>query len=910
MKKSLIPLLLIVSSPLLFSEPPKEQTAQNTSYPISQTQLTMSSTNSSTNSITSSNNVLSVSEKPQLFTLPNGMTIIVEEDRSAPVVSVQAWCGTGSIHEGRLLGAGLSHILEHMLFKGTTTRAPGVIAKQVQDQGGYINAYTSFDRTVYWIDAPSTGTSEAVDILADAMMNATLPKEEYDKEQEVIHREFAMVYDNPDRMSSELLFRTAFHVSPFREPVIGHLDIYNTLTREDAMAYYKMRYVPNNICFVIVGDVDARKIVGQLTGLFETQPRQPLEPVLVQEEPPQLGKRVGRDVFPTELSRINIAWKAPGLTSPDAPAVEVLSSVLGSGASSLLNQEVCEKQELVYQISAGLYTLNQREGLIYLAAIADPKKRDAAEAEILRQVELLEKNGITTQQLEKAKKGILADHLNSLTTMRGRASDYGGSWLETGDPRFGKEYLAAINRVTSDDVKRVATKYLINDGLTVTSLDPEPAEKLDTTAEKKEDIVVAGDVKKFTLPNGLRLLVREDHRLPLVTMTAFFRGGLLIEDIKNNGITQLLASTITKGTTTKTAEQIAQTIEQVGGSIGADAGSNSLSVALDVMKPDLQLGMDLLSDVLTDSTFPQSEVDREKMTQLASIKAEDDQVTSVAKNLLKKKLFGKHPYSRRLVGTSESVAALTPEMLKTLYKHLVVGNNGVLAVFGDVKAEEVLAMATKAFSNIPTGTLALEDPPVPALLTEAISEQATQQKQQAIVMKGFLGAALVSPDRPELEILATACSDLGSRFFNRIREKLGLAYFVGASNSMGLAQGAFIFYLGTDPKKCDLAKHEFDDEINKLAKDGLTQEELDRAKKKILGSEAINNQSNAGMAAESAGDELMGLGFDHYQHRTSEINGVTLDKVNNVIKKYLAVPGSVEIVVTPNEAVTAKLHQP
>ena len=871
----------------------------------------MSSSNSSTNSVASSNDLLAVSGKPQLFTLPNGLTIIVEEDRSAPVASVQAWCATGSIHEGPLLGAGLSHILEHMLFKGTAMRGPGVIAKEVQEQGGYINAYTSFDRTVYWIDVPSTGAGEAVDILADAMMNATLPKEEYDKEQEVIHREFAMGYDNPDRMSTELLFRTAFHVSPFREPVIGHLDIYNTLTREDAMAYYKMRYVPNNICFVIVGDVDAKKILGQLTRLFEKQLRQPLEPVLVQEEPPQLGKRVGRDTFPTELSRINMAWKAPGLTSPDAPAVEVLSSVLGSGASSLLNQEVCEKQELVYQISAGLYTLNQREGLIYVGAMADPKKRDAAETEILRQVDLLEKNGITADQLEKAKKGILSDHLHSLTTMRGRASDYGSSWLETGDPRFGKEYLAAINRVTADDVKRVAAKYLVSDGLTVTSLDPVHMEGSDAKTEKKEAAVVAGDVKKFTLPNGLRLLVREDHRLPLVSITALFRGGLLTEDAKNNGLTQLLASTITKGTTTKTAEQIAQTIEQVGGSIGADAGNNSMSVAVDVMKPDLQLGMDVLADVLSNATFPESEVDREKMTQLASIKAEDDQVTTVARNLLKKKLFGNHPYAQRLLGTSESVAALTPEMLKASYKQLAVGHNGVLAVFGDVKAEEVLAIATKAFSNMPMGELALQKPPAPAPLTEAIVEQATQQKQQAIIMKGFLGAALTNPDRPELELLSTACSDLGSRFFNRIREKLALAYFVGASNSMGLAPGAFIFYLGTDPKKCDQAKHEFDDEINKLAKDGLTQEELDRAKKKILGSEAINNQSNAGLASESAGDELMGLGFDHYQQRMQEINRVTLDDMKRVIQKYIAVPGSVETVVMPSAAAEKEpLHQP
>ncbi|MFZ4599572.1 MAG: M16 family metallopeptidase, partial [Terrimicrobiaceae bacterium] len=200
----------------------------------------------------------------KVFNYENGLTLIVEEDRSAPVASVQAWCGTGSIQEGEKMGAGLSHILEHMLFKGTDSRPPGSIAREVQEQGGYINAYTSFDRTVYWIDVPKDGASDAVAILADAMMNATMPEAEYTKEQEVIRREFAMGFDDPDRQSSQLMLRTVFSESPFRHPVIGYLDVYNKLTRDDVMKYYKSRYVPNNLTFVVVGDVDAKKIHEEL----------------------------------------------------------------------------------------------------------------------------------------------------------------------------------------------------------------------------------------------------------------------------------------------------------------------------------------------------------------------------------------------------------------------------------------------------------------------------------------------------------------------------------------------------------------------------------------------------------------------------------------------------------------------
>src|SRR5438132_12816847 len=166
------------------------------------------------------------------WVLPDGLTVIVQEDHSAPVASVQAWCATGSIDEDERIGAGLSHILEHMLFKGTKTRTTNAIAQKIQDVGGYINAYTDFDRTVFWIDVPRDGVATALDVLADAMMNSTLPPAEYLKEQEVIRREFAMNLDNPDRMTSQLLLATAFQRHPYRLPVIGQMEIYNQLTQE------------------------------------------------------------------------------------------------------------------------------------------------------------------------------------------------------------------------------------------------------------------------------------------------------------------------------------------------------------------------------------------------------------------------------------------------------------------------------------------------------------------------------------------------------------------------------------------------------------------------------------------------------------------------------------------------------
>src|SRR5690349_9301436 len=527
------------------------------------------------------------------WVLPDGLTLIVQEDRSAPVASVQAWCGTGSIFEDDKLGAGLSHILEHMLFKGTKTQKASEIAQKIQDVGGYINAYTSFDRTVYWIDVPKDGVDTALSILSDAMMNSTLPPEEYTKEQEVIRREFAMGYDDPDRMASLLMFATAYQKHPYRLPVIGEMEIYNQLTQEQVMQYYKSRYVPNNLTFIVVGDVDAGKIGEQLATFFKDYPEKSLQPIYVPSEPAELGRREVHNEFQPELSRLEMAWHIPELPHPDVPALDLLSTILGEGRSSRLYRRLREETGLAFGISAFSYTPGD-PGLFGIEATVDPKNRQAAEKEILQLVENVRKSGVQNEELTKAKKIALSHHLDSLTTMRGQASDIGSNWLLTRNLNFSRDYLAALQKVTLDDLRRVAGKYLTDDNLTAVSLNPKGS-----LAEKDEAKrpVAAGEIQKFELSNGLRLLVREDARLPLVSMTAVFRGGLLAETSQNNGITRLMSRTLIKGTRTRTAEQISSQIEAVGGSISADAGNNSFSVSLHITQPDLKLGADIFADV-------------------------------------------------------------------------------------------------------------------------------------------------------------------------------------------------------------------------------------------------------------------------------------------------------------------------
>src|SRR2546428_255192 len=265
----------------------------------------------------------------------------------APVVSAQAWCKAGSVDEGRWLGAGLSHVLEHMLFKGTTNRAAGRIDQEVQDAGGYMNAYTSFDRTVYWISVPNTGAKVAIDILCDIMRNATIPADELEKEKQVILREMDMNHDDPGQKSARRLFETAYTKSPYRYTVIGYPDIYTEVQREDIFAYYHEKYAPNNLFFIIIGDINAREVEAQVRSAFASAKARSLPLSALPQEPKQVAAREVIEETSIEMGHFHFSWHIPELRHPDVPLLEVLATLLGSGRSSRLYREVRDRKGLV-----------------------------------------------------------------------------------------------------------------------------------------------------------------------------------------------------------------------------------------------------------------------------------------------------------------------------------------------------------------------------------------------------------------------------------------------------------------------------------------------------------------------------------------------------------------------------------
>jgi zinc protease len=831
----------------------------------------------------------------RLTTLDNGLVIITREDHCAPVVSAQVWCQTGSITEGKWLGAGLSHVLEHMLFKGTTTRPGSRIDQEVQSAGGYMNAYTSFDRTVYHINVPNTGASVAIDILCDITQNATLPPEELTKELDVIRREMDMNQDDPGRRAGRRLFECAFTKSPYRFTIIGYPDIFNTLQPADILAYYRDRYVPNNLFFVVTGDMKSDEVIEQIRRAFAQNKSKALQSFVLPAEPRQTSPREVIEEAPIELAHFHFAWHIPDIRHPDAPALDVLASLLGSGRSSRLFREVRQKKGLVTSADAWTYSPGE-QGLFGVSAATSGDKFHAAREALLLEIERVKNERVPEKELAKVIKQFLASTLSTRKTMQGQAQDMGGSWMAANDLNFSEHYLAAARQVTPATLQRVARAYLAPANRTLYALLPQGS-----APKSSETFQVAAESTacKIDFPNGLRLLVKEDHRLPFVEMRAVFQGGVLAESAQNNGLTQLLAKMLLQGTRRRSAEQIAVTIESVGGSIESFGGNNSFGVNAEVLSGDFQTGFDVFADVLLNPSFPPAAFQRERGIQLELIRAQRDHLLQSCNQAMRKELFGATGYGLDSLGTESSAGSIVIGDLAAFYKKMVVPDNCVVAIFGDVDTAKLKAWFQKAFGRWRGGPVVIPAPLAAPALTKIKRVVETRDKKQAVLVVGFPGLTIKDPDRYALELLQEGCSDLGSRLFLRVREKLGLAYYVGAQHFPGLVPGYFAFYAGTAPDAVEQVEQELLKEAALLRTEGFTAEELARCKAKVIGQKKIARQDLGGLALAMALDELYGLGYQHIDTEDVYYESVTLEGIKDVARKYLTPDRAVISVIRP-----------
>ena len=850
--------------------------------------------------------------KPLRFILDNGLTVLLQENHSAPVVALNMWVKVGSVYE-REDEAGISHVYEHMLFKGTTTRGVGEIAQEIEGCGGDINAFTSFDHTVYHITLASRYLETGLAVMADAIQYSSFDPEELRKEQQVVLEELKRGEDIPSRKLTEALFATSYQRHPYRRPVIGSEQTVKSLTRDQILSFFHTWYVPNNMTLVVAGDFDPVAVLPRIQAAFQDFRPQMLPTLEILQEPAQREPRMVTLADDIQETLLDVAYHIPGVLHKDSYAIDLLAFVLGGGESSRLYQTVKAEQELVHAIYAYPF-LPKDPGLLVISAILQEERWQDALTGILAEVERIQRDGVTAAEMDRAKRNLEGEFIYQRETVQGQASQLGYFGAILADLTYESRYLKAIARTTPQDIQRVARTYLTPTNLTVGFFLP-----LDDGAQLTRECITqtvqarvqpprrrqpsraaaARHTRKFLLDNGMTLLVRENHAVPLVAMQAVFLGGLWVEDTAHNGVMNFIAEMVTKGTVNRRARALAEAIESMAGDVSGFAGRSSFGVAAEVLYRDFGQGLELLADILQESTFEPDELEKKRADLLAALKHEDDDLFKVAFTLCAQNLFPNHPYGLRVIGTSESVTQLTRDDLIRWYRRYAVPNNLVLAIVGDVEADTVHQAVNRLFRSWQPAPLDL--PPQGRPIRSSVNGPVICQrhKEQAHIIVGMRGTSLQHPDRYGLRVLESVLASQGGRLFVELREKQGLAYTVTARSLEGLDPFLFFVYLATSPEKTGIALDGIREELLRVREQGVTIQEVERAKRYLVGSYEIEFQKNSALAAMLAFDERYGLGCHEVESYAQNIVAVTPEMVQHVARTYLTVDQSSVVIVGP-----------
>ena len=826
-------------------------------------------------------------------TLPSGLTLILDPDPDSEVISTQFWVGTGSMHESALAGAGLSHLLEHMVFKGSQNFSGEDLATRVQAAGGQWNAYTSFDRTVYYIDGPAASLPTFLSTLAELTFRPIFPEEDYEREKDVIRREIDMGLDDPDSVGSHLLFSTFFQHDNRRHPVIGHRAIFDEVTHDEMVAYHAARYRPSNMFVVISGGFDPEEAEKMMQEEIEKGlPARKEFPVILPAEPQSLAPRHGTLPFDIPSTHLTLAWQIPGLDHEDTPALEILATVLGGGRSTPLYREIREKQDLAFHIGSYAWTPPNGPGMFVVYAETPPEKCEKLHEAILAEVEKITQADLT-EGLKRAVRQTAASQFKSLTTASGRASDLASNWHQTRNLDFTRDYLFQIETLTPADLQRVAKKWLRPTRLTRVTLLPEDAPVNDV---KKAPRPLKTSLQEHRLSNGLRVILQQDPRVPIVYTEAAILTGAHSETVATAGLNNMLATLQNKGTKNKSSQEIAAFLEDHGASIRAGSGNNTNLLAGYCLRDDLGDILPLFSEILTQPSFPSDILDRERAAHLADLSESRQDPAQRAFMELREALWGKNAYGLPNGGTEDSIKSLDRTALLTHHAAYFHANNIVLSVFGDLDPGQTLDLLEAQLGSLPAQGSVPNPLSPPAQSGE---KNIILDKQQAVLAIGYPGLAATDSRRFALSLIDNYCSDMAGPLFSRIREELGLAYYVSSTSFHGLDTGLFAFYMGTSFDQLELARRELSQQIHLIAENGIPDEALERVKANARASQALRNQSPKARAKLCALDTLLGLAPDHHLELAAKSDAVTADEVRACARALFLDQKPQIITVTP-----------
>lgn len=843
------------------------------------------------------------------FTMENGLKVILEENRNSPVVSLQIWVNVGSADE-KDEEAGMCHFIEHMIFKGTDKRKVREMAREIESLGGYINAYTSYDQTVFYVTIASRYTEIALDILADAIQNSNFDPEELEKEREVILEEIRMGEDDPSRRIFRQTMATLFSKHPYRRPIIGYERTIKSITRDQIISFFKKWYVPNRMVFIAVGDFNIEMMKIKVKEAFKD-----FKPFLIHERKRVMEPEFKefREIFTSgqfKETYLQIAFPIPHATHEDTPALDALSNILGSGESSRLVQKVKLEKGLVHSISSSSFTPKEPGAFIIDVTLSSENVEKAIEA-IFEEINQIRINGVTNDELYRVKINVESERIYDRQTVQGQARKLGYYQLIAGDINFEKEYIQKINLLESEDLKKVIEKYFKPSHIVISIIFPE--EKKDMFKGKSFKNIVSkydfdkikplpkeeGKVFKTTLKNGIRVIIKENRTIPLITIRASFLGGLRFENEENNGIHKLISVMLTKGTRRQTGLEIAKRVERMAGSLNGFSGYNSFGLTFTFLSRYFDEAITLFGEILKEPGFKKDELEKRKRLLIAAIRQQEDDLDRLVFRLFHSILYDKHPYRMDPLGKIESIERMTEKELIEWYDKVAVTENMVISIVGDIDQNQAIEAIKKEFEGLERRGLTFPDIKPEPVSSKIKKAEIYKEKQQAHFVLGFLGISLKDKDRYAMEVLDAALSGQGGKLFYELRDKESLAYALSFIANPNLDQGYIGVYMGTHPDKLDRAIGSTLRELRKIKEEGLTDEEIERAKRYLIGNFEIGLQTNGAWANTLSLNELYGLGFDHFQRFPFEIQKVTREDINRVIKKYFNLEGYSLAIIRP-----------
>ncbi len=829
------------------------------------------------------------------------MTVLIREDHGAPVTAIVTWVNAGYFDEPDE-DVGISHVLEHMYFKGTPTRGVGEIARETKASGGYLNAHTIYDHTAYETVLPRSGFVRGLEIQADAYANSLIDAAELARELEVIIQEAKRKLDSPSAVAVESLYAMLHDHHRFRRWRIGLEEGLRLLTRDRLVGFYKNYYRPRNTILVVVGDVSAEEALAHVTRLYGHLPDDDVRRDAGPAEISPPGFRFRELAGDVTQAQVAFGWRTPGTQHPDTPALDLVAALLADGRGSRLYRGVRER-ELASTVLAMNYTPRD-SGVFIIRAEGDVRRAAESATAVWANVLALRDHPPSAFEVERVQRLFESRWLRRQETMEGQA-DFLAEWEGLGGWEKAAAYFDDVMSLDSEAIHDAIARHLDPDQASVLIYRPRSAPVFEKSAPEVRELLDAGAttghvvtptaapvtqvlparrppvtlerrvgaVSFFRAASGLPILVRRRPGAPIVHLGLYASGGSAAEPADQAGIGTVMMRSSIKGTANRDADAIAGESEILGGSIGTSVAADGGGWTLSVPVPRYREAISLLQDVVQHARFDESAVDTERTIALAQLAQLRDDMVRYPVRLATEAAFAGHPYGRFQLGTEESLHAITGNSVRSWHQRTVLSSAAVAAAVGDVDEAELAQTLADAFGAL---VMASSEPVLAPSWPESIVRRVeNRDKSQTALAIAFPGPSRRDAARFTVSMVAGIASGLGGRFFEELRDKRSLAYTVQAWGSERVSAGMFAAYIATDPAREDEARAALLAEIGKLREEPVTVEELARATRYAIGSHAIAQQSGSVVLAELLDAWLFGDGLEELDEFEARVSAVS-----------------------------------